>query len=327
MMQQKALGSQGLKVSTIGLGCMGMTYAYRSPDRQQSIDTIHQALESGINLLDSADIYGPETNEKLLAKALKGRRNEVKIATKFGIAYRQENRAVDGRPEYVRESCEGSLKRLDIETIDLYYLHRVDPDVPIEETVGAMGQLVDEGKVRYIGISEAASETIKRAHKTHPLTAVQTEYSLWTRDIEESILPVCRELGIGSVAYSPLGRGFLSGSITSPADIDENDWRSGQERFSGENFERNLTLVDVVKEIADAKNVTPSQLALAWVLQQGDDIVPIPGTTNPKHLEENVKAAEIELSREELNRLEEAFPLNAAAGNRYNSGGMTLVQK
>jgi aryl-alcohol dehydrogenase-like predicted oxidoreductase len=324
-MKERKLGSQGLKVSELGLGCMGMTFAYKAPEEEQSVKTIHRALEMGVNLLDSADMYGPETNEKVLAKALKGRRDEVKIATKFGFAYDQDDRVVDGRPEYVRQSCEGSLQRLGTNHIDLYYLHRVDPDVPIEETVGAMGRLVEEGKVRFIGLSEAAPETIKRAHKTHPLTAIQSEYSLWSRDPERDVLPTCRELGIGFVAYSPLGRGFLSGSITSPEDLDEDDWRSGQERFKGENFEKNLKLVEEVKKMADEKNVKPSQIALAWVLKQGEDIVPIPGTTNPDHLSENIRAVEIELTEEESEHLNEVFPPDAAVGNRYNEGGMTLV--
>jgi aryl-alcohol dehydrogenase-like predicted oxidoreductase len=324
-MKERKLGSQGLKVSELGLGCMGMTFAYKAPKEEQSVKTIHRALEMGVNLFDSADMYGPETNEKVLAKALKGRRNEVKIATKFGFAYDQDDRVVDGRPEHVRQSCEGSLQRLGTNHIDLYYLHRVDPDVPIEETVGAMSRLVEEGKVRFIGLSEAAPGTIKKAHKTHPLTAIQSEYSLWSRDPEKDVLPTCRELGIGFVPYSPLGRGFLSGSITSPEDLDEDDWRNGQERFEGENFEKNLKLVEEVKKMADEKNVSPSQIALAWVLKQGEDVVPIPGTTNPDHLSENIRAVEIELTEEELEHLNEVFPPDAAVGNRYNEGGMTLV--
>ncbi|HET9719128.1 MAG TPA: aldo/keto reductase [Solirubrobacteraceae bacterium] len=319
-MEQRKLGTQGLEVSAEGLGCMGMSEFYGDADEQESIATIHRALDLGVNLLDTADIYGPHTNEVLVGQAIAERRDEVVLATKFGIVRDPENpaaRGVNGRPEYVHRSCEASLRRLNIEHIDLYYQHRVDPDVPIEETVGAMAELVDAGKVRYLGLSEASAQTIRRAHEVHPITAVQSEFSLWSRDLEEEVLPTLRELGIGLVAYSPLGRGFLTGAITSPEDFAPDDFRRNNPRFQGENFRRNLELVDRVKQLASEHSATPGQLALAWVLHQGEDVVPIPGTKRRKYLEENVEATEIRLSEEDLARIDEAAPVGAAAGDRY----------
>ena len=318
-MQKRKLGTQGLEVSEEGLGCMGMSEFYGEGDDEESIATIHRALELGVNFLDTADMYGPFTNEILVGRAIKGRRDEVVLATKFANV-RGENGeylGVRGDPEYVRQACEASLKRLDVETIDLYYQHRVDPNVPIEETVGAMAELVQQGKVRYLGLSEAAPETIRRAHRVHPISALQTEYSLWTRDVENAILPATRELGIGFVAYSPLGRGFLSGRFRSPEDIPEDDFRRRNPRFQGENFERNMQIVERVRESADEKGVTPAQLALAWVLHRGEDIVPIPGTKRRRYLEENVAATEIELTEDDLHRLDEAAPPGGTAGDRY----------
>jgi aryl-alcohol dehydrogenase-like predicted oxidoreductase len=319
-MEQRSLGSQGLVVSAQGLGCMGMSEFYGSTDDGESVATIHRALELGINLLDTSDIYGPHTNEVLVGGAIADRRDEVVLATKFGIL-RDPNdptkRGVNGRPEYVHRAADASLRRLATDHIDLYYQHRVDPDVPIEETVGAMAELIDAGKVRFIGLSEASAETIRRAHAVHPISAVQTEYSLWTRDVEDEVLPTLRELGIGLVAYSPLGRGFLTGAITSVEDLAPDDFRRGNPRFQGENFQRNLALVERVKEIAAEHQVTPAQLALAWVMRQGEDVVPIPGTKRRPYLEENVAAAEIELSEEDLARIDEAAPAGAAAGERY----------
>jgi aryl-alcohol dehydrogenase-like predicted oxidoreductase len=317
-MEIRTLG-QGLSVSAIGLGCMGMSEFYGDGDDQESIAVIHRALELGVNFLDTADMYGPFTNEELVGRAIAGRRDEVVIATKFGNVRgpNGERLGVRGDAEYVHQACEGSLQRLGVDHIDLYYQHRVDPDTPIEETVGAMQELVQEGKVRHLGLSEAAPATIRRAHEVHPITALQTEYSLWSRDPEEEILPTVRELGIGFVAYSPLGRGFLSGQIQSPDDFAPDDFRRTNPRFQGENFQRNLELVERVKEIAAEKGVTPGQLALAWLLHQGDDIVPIPGTKRVKYLEENVAAADIELSEEDLARIDEAAPAGAAAGDRY----------
>ncbi|HWD85532.1 MAG TPA: aldo/keto reductase [Solirubrobacteraceae bacterium] len=319
-MEHRELGGKGLRVSAEGLGCMGMSEFYGEGDEQESIATIHLALDLGIDLLDTADIYGPHTNEVLVGQAIADRRDEVILATKFGIVRDPENpaaRGVNGRPDYVHRSCEASLRRLNLDHIDLYYQHRVDPNVPIEETVGAMAELVEAGKVRFLGLSEASADTIKRAHQVHPISAVQSEYSLWSRDIEAEVLPTLRELGIGLVAYSPLGRGFLTGAITSPDDFAPDDFRANNPRFRGENFKRNLELVDRVKELAGEHNCTPGQLALAWVLHQGDDIVPIPGTKRRKYLEENVEATEVQLSQEDLERIDEAAPVGVAAGDRY----------
>jgi aryl-alcohol dehydrogenase-like predicted oxidoreductase len=318
-MDTRKLGKQGLEVSEQGLGCMGMSEFYGTADEGEAIATIHRALELGITFFDTADMYGPFTNERLVGKALANRRDDVVIATKFGNV-RGEDGSFLGRsskPEYVRQACDASLERLGIETIDLYYQHRVDPETPIEDTVGAMAELVAAGKVRYIGLSEAAPATIRRAHAVHPVTALQSEYSLWTRDPEQEILPTVRELGIGFVPYSPLGRGFLSGRFRSLDDLEETDFRRHSPRFQGENFERNLDLVARVEEIAAEQGVKPSQLALAWVLAQGDDIVPIPGTKHVRYLEENVAASDVELTDDDLRRLDEAVPRGAAAGDRY----------
>src|SRR5436305_8040711 len=318
-MHQRTLGNQGLTVSALGLGCMGMSEFYGEGDEAESIATIQRALELGVNFLDTADMYGPFTNEQLVGRAIAGRRDEVVLATKFGNVRgpNGERLGVRGDPEYVREACDASLGRLGVDHIDLYYQHRVDPNTPIEETVGAMKELVEQGKVRYLGLSEAAAGTIRRAHEVHPISALQTEYSLWTRDPEEEILPTVRELGLGFVAYSPLGRGFLSGQITTPDDLPEDDFRRSNPRFQGENFQRNLDLVERVKEIASEKDVTPGHLAIAWLLHQGEDIVPIPGTKRRKYLEENMAAAEVSLSQEDLSRIDEAAPVGAAAGDRY----------
>jgi aryl-alcohol dehydrogenase-like predicted oxidoreductase len=317
-MKKRTLG-QGLEVSAMGLGCMGMSEFYGSADQDEAAATIRRALNLGVNFLDTADMYGPFTNEKLVGQAIYGRRKEVVVATKFGNVRGEngERLGIRGDAAYVFQACDASLLRLGTDYIDLYYQHRVDPDVPIEETVGAMKELVDAGKVRHLGLSEASPETIRRAHAVHPITALQTEYSLWSRDPEEEILPTVRELAIGFVPYSPLGRGFLSGRFKSPEDFGEGDFRSYHPRFQGENFQRNLELVERVKEIADEKGVTPGQLALAWVLAQGEDIVPIPGTTTVRHLEENIAAAEVELTDEDLQRLDEAAPRGATAGDRY----------
>jgi aryl-alcohol dehydrogenase-like predicted oxidoreductase len=322
-MNQRTLGSQGLTVSAEGLGCMGMSEFYGSADAVEAIATIHAALDLGVTLVDTADVYGPYTNEQLVGEAIADRRDEVVLATKFGIVRDPENpgaRGVNGRPDYVMRSCDASLRRLQSDHIDLYYQHRVDPDVPIEETVGAMAELVDAGKVRFLGLSEAGAETIRRAHDVHPISAVQTEYSLWSRDVEEEVLPTLRELGIGLVAYSPLGRGFLTGQITSPEDLAADDFRRHSPRFMGENFARNLRLVERITEIAAEQNCTPGQLALAWVLSQSRPphaVVPIPGTKRRRYLEENVEATELELSAEDLARIEEVAPVGAAAGDRY----------
>jgi aryl-alcohol dehydrogenase-like predicted oxidoreductase len=328
-MQKRKLGSE-LEVSEIGLGCMGMSYAYGAADENESLRTIDRALELGVNFLDTADMYGPYTNEELVGKALKGRREKFVLATKFGIVFDPATgvRGINGKPEYVRQSVEGSLKRLAIETIDLYYLHRVDAETPIEETVGAMAKLVEEGKVRCIGLSEASAETLRRAHKVHPITALQSEYSLWTREVEDNdVLAACRDLNIGFVAYSPLGRGFLSGEIKRFEDLAEDDWRRTNPRFQDENFTKNLRLVEKVEEIARAKNITASQLALAWVLAQGQDIVPIPGTKRVKYLEQNAAAADVILSQEELAAIEDVFPKDAAAGQRYPEAMMASVNR
>jgi aryl-alcohol dehydrogenase-like predicted oxidoreductase len=317
-MKMRKLG-QGLEVSAEGLGCMGMSEFYGNADEDEAVRTIHRALELGVNFLDTADMYGPFTNEKLVGRAIADRRDQVVLATKFGNV-RGENGeylGIRGDAEYVRAACDASLERLGVDHIDLYYQHRVDKGVEIEETVGAMKELVDTGKVRHLGLSEASADTIRRAYAVHPITALQTEYSLWTRDPEDRILPTVRELGIGFVSYSPLGRGFLSGRFQSPDDFEEGDFRKNHPRFQGENFQKNLELVERVKEIANEKGVTAGQLALAWVLAQGDDIVPIPGTTKVKNLEENVAAADIELTDDDLARLDEAAPKGVTAGDRY----------
>jgi aryl-alcohol dehydrogenase-like predicted oxidoreductase len=326
-MEQKRLGKQGLSVSAMGLGCMGMSDAYGPADEAESIATIHRALDLGINLLDTSDAYGPFKNEELVGKAVRGRRDHVRVATKFGFVGGTDGKGsggLDGRPEYVRQACEGSLRRLGVDTIDLYYQHRIDPKVPIEETVGAMAELVRQGKVRYLGLCEAAPATIRRAHAVHPLSVLQTEYSLWSRDPEDEIIPTVRELGIGFVAYSPLGRGFLTGQLRRFEDLPPDDWRRHRPRFQGENFQKNLELVDRVKEIAATKQVTPAQLALAWLLAQ-EGVVPIPGTKRRKNLEENVAALGIALTREDLQRIDEAAPKGAASGERYED--MSVVNR
>jgi aryl-alcohol dehydrogenase-like predicted oxidoreductase len=318
-MEKRTLGTQGLTVSAMGLGCMSMSDFYGTPDERESFATIDRAMELGINFLDTADIYGPFKNEELIGKAIKGRRDRVVLATKFGNQRLPDGRfgPVSGRPEYVRQACEASLKRFGVEVIDLYYQHRVDPAVPIEETVGAMAGLVRQGKVRYLGLSEAAPATIRRAHAVHPITALQTEYSLWSRDPEDEILPTVRALGIGFVPYSPLGRGFLTGRFQRVGDLDGADHRTTMPRFQGENFRKNLVLVERIKAIATEKSITPAQLALAWVLAQGKDIVPIPGTKRRVYLEQNVGALAIRLTGEDLRRIDEAAPKGAAAGARY----------
>jgi aryl-alcohol dehydrogenase-like predicted oxidoreductase len=324
-MQTRRLGS--LKTSAIGLGCMGMSEFYGTADEAEAVRTIHRALELGVNLLDTADAYGPYSNEQLVGRAIRDRRDEVVLATKFGNVRDPDGTrlGIRGDRSYVLQACEASLQRLGTDHVDLYYQHRVDPDTPIEETVGAMAELVEQGKVRHLGLSEAAPETIRRAYGTHPITALQTEYSLWSRDPEDEILPTVRELGIGFVAYSPLGRGFLSGRFRSPDDLPEGDFRRSNPRFQGKNFDRNLALVERVEELAAEKDCTPGQLALAWVLAQGDDVVPIPGTTTVEHLEENVAALEVELTPRDLADLEAVFPKGAAAGERY--GDMSTVNR
>jgi aryl-alcohol dehydrogenase-like predicted oxidoreductase len=322
-MKTRTLGPHGPEVSAIGLGCMGMSAFYGDADDEESTRTIIRALDLGCNFLDTSDLYGPHTNEELVGRAIAGRRDEVFLATKFGIRMDEGRRSIDGSPDYVRRACQGSLDRLKTDHIDLYYQHRVDSDTPIEHTVGAMAELVADGKVRFIGLSEASAETIRRAHAVHPITAVQTEYSLWTRDIEADILPTLHELGIGLVAYSPLGRGFLSGRFSSPDELDEGDFRRAGPRFTGENLKQNLRLAERVKELAHEKGVTPGQLALAWVLHRWEHIVPIPGTKRVSYLEENLAAADIELSDDDVHRIAEAVP--AAAGARYDETGMRSV--
>jgi aryl-alcohol dehydrogenase-like predicted oxidoreductase len=326
-MNKRKLGQSGLEVSELGLGCMGMSEFYGAADEAESIATIHRALDLGITFFDTADIYGVGRNEQLVGKALRDHQSKVIVATKFGNVRNEKGEflGVNGKPEYVKNSCEASLKRLGFDVIDLYYQHRVDPNTPIEETVGAMADLVKEGKVRYLGLSEAAPATIRRAQKTHPISALQTEYSLWSREPEAEILPTLRELGIGFVPYSPLGRGFLTGRFKSVDDLAPDDWRRNSPRFQGENFDHNLAIVQTVNEIAADRKVTPSQLALAWVLSQGNDVVPIPGTKRVKYLEENVRATDIHLFREEIERLNEAIPVNAAAGARYPEAAMKAV--
>ena len=326
-MEKVPLGRQGLSVSRMGLGCMGMSDFYGPRDDRESLETLEGALDLGIDFFDTADIYGPFTNEELLGKFMRGRRSKVLIATKFGNQRTPEGKflRVNGEPAYVAQCCEASLRRLKVETIDLYYQHRVDTSVPIEETVGAMAKLVQEGKVRYLGLSEAGPQTIRRAHAVHPISALQTEYSLWSRDPEGEILKTTRELGIGFVAYSPLGRGFLTGAFKGPEDLPEEDWRRKNPRFQAENFPKNLGLVEKVRNLAAEKNRTPAQVALAWVLAQGGEIIPIPGTRNSRRLDENAGALDVQLSLDDLRRLEEAFPMGAAAGDRYPD--MSLVNR
>jgi aryl-alcohol dehydrogenase-like predicted oxidoreductase len=328
-MNKRTLGPQGPEVSTIGLGCMGMSAFYGATDEQEALRTIARALELGCNFLDTSDMYGPHTNEELVGRAIASLRDEVFLASKFGIklepgaAGGPPVRSIDGSPAHVHSACEASLRRLGVEHIDLYYQHRVDPNTPIEETVGAMAELVAEGKIRHIGLSEASAQTIRRAHAVHPITAVQSEYSLWTRDVEEEILPTLEELGIALVAYSPLGRGFLSGRFTSPDELDENDFRRYGPRFTGENLQQNLKLAERVKELATEKGISAGQLALAWVLNRGEHIVPIPGTKRVSYLEENLAAADVQLSPEEVERIADEIP--TATGDRYDEHGMRTV--
>jgi aryl-alcohol dehydrogenase-like predicted oxidoreductase len=326
-MQQRKLGTQGLVVSELGLGCMGMSEFYGQTDETESIATIHRAVELGINFFDTSDVYGPHTNEVLVGKALRPHRDKVIIATKFGIVRdpNSDRRGVNGRPEYVRASCDASLQRLRVDTIDLYYQHRVDPNTPIEETLGAMAELVKAGKVRYLGLSEASPATIRRAHATHPISALQTEYSLWSREPEDEILPIIRELGIGFVPYSPLGRGFLTGQIKTPDDLAADDWRHTSPRFQGENFQRNLDTVRKIEQLATKKGCTPSPLALAWVLAQGDDMAPIPGTKRRKYLEENVASLNVQLTAADLAEIDAVAPKGVVAGERYSEAGMRAL--
>jgi aryl-alcohol dehydrogenase-like predicted oxidoreductase len=326
-MDNRKLGQQGLEVAAIGLGCMGMSEFYGDADERESIATIHRALELGVTLIDTADMYGPFTNERLVDRAIGDRRDQVVLATKFGNVRGEngERLGIRGDADYVREACDASLRRLGVDHIDLYYQHRVDPETEIEETVGAMKELVEAGKVRYLGLSEAGPETIRRAHAVHPISALQSEYSLWSRDIEAEIVPTIRELGIGLVAYSPLGRGFLTGAFKSPDDLDEGDFRRMNPRFKREVFDANMELVRVVEEMAADRGAEPAQVALAWVLAKGDDIVPIPGTKRRSYLEQNVAAAEVTLSAEEIERLDEAFPVGAAEGERYPEAAMKTI--
>jgi len=326
-MKTRALGRQGLRVSAMGLGCMGMSDFYGPASEDEAIATIHEAIDRGVDFIDTADVYGPHTNEQLVGRALRGRRDRVVLATKFGNLRSADGKwlGIDGRPEYVRQACDASLQRLGVDHIDLYYQHRVDRNTPIEETVGAMAELVRAGKVRYLGLSEAAAATIRRAHATHPISALQSEYSLWTRDPEAEILPTLRELGIGFVPYSPLGRGFLTGRFRGDEDFRDNDFRKQHPRFQGDNFTSNRALVDRLRAVADARKITLGQLALAWVLSRGDDVVPIPGTTTRKHLGENVAAADIALTADDLARLDAAAPVGAASGARYPEGGMRSI--
>jgi aryl-alcohol dehydrogenase-like predicted oxidoreductase len=327
-MQTRTLGHGGLVVSALGLGCMGMSGMYGATDEAEAIATIHQAIDLGVSFLDTADAYGSGHNETLIGKAIKNRRDQVIIATKFGLSDISTGGyaiPVNGRPEYVRSACEASLQRLGVNTIDLYYQHRVDPTTPIEDTIGTMAELVKEGKVRFLGLSEASTSTIRRAHAVHPISALQSEYSLWSRDVEDEILQTCRELKIGFVPWSPLGRGFLTGSIKTFDDLDPNDWRRMSPRFQGDNFQRNLDLVDRVQEIADAKNCTLAQLAIVWLLNQGEDLVPIPGTKRISYLLENLGALEIELTTEDLNLIDTTIPKASASGDRYPPAMMKMV--
>lgn len=328
-MQIKSLGQQGLKVSALGLGCMGMSEFYGKKDDQKSIATIHRAIELGVNFFDTADMYGPFINEELLGKALQGKRQQVVIATKFANVRgpNGEFLGVRGDPDYVRQCCDASLKRLGVDTIDLYYQHRVDPQVPIEETVGAMSDLVKAGKVRYLGLSEASAATIRRAHQVHPISALQTEYSLWSRDAEQDILPTTRELGIGYVAYSPLGRGFLTGQFKSPEDFDSEDYRRRSPRFQGENFIKNLALVEIIENLAKQKGCSAAQLAIAWVMAQGEDIVPIPGSKSLPHLEDNLGAVKVTLTVDELGYINQHIPQGAAVGDRYAAPQMLALNR
>jgi aryl-alcohol dehydrogenase-like predicted oxidoreductase len=326
-MQARKLGKHGPAVGAIGLGCMGMSEFYGAADEAESIATVHRALELGVTLLDTADMYGPHTNEELVGRAIRGRRDGVVLATKFGVQRTGGERAINGRPEYVKSACDASLRRLGVDVIDLYYQHRVDPDTPIEETVGAMAELVQAGKVRFLGLSEAAPDTLRRACQVHPITALQTEYSLWTRDPEDGLLDVCRELGVGFVAYSPLGRGFLTGQIRRFEDLAPDDFRRFSPRFQGENFGKNLALVEHLTQVARDKGVTAGQLALAWVLSRGDDIVPIPGTKRRSYLEENLAAEPISLTADERARIDAIAPAGAAAGLRYPAAAMSSLNR
>jgi aryl-alcohol dehydrogenase-like predicted oxidoreductase len=328
MLAKRKLGNQGLEVSSLGLGCMGMSQAYGVPDDRESVATLHRAIELGVTFFDTAEVYGPFTNEELLGRALAGRRLQVVIATKFGFRLTGDQiSGVDSRPEHIQQVADASLRRLGTDYIDLFYQHRVDPEVPIEDVVGAMADLVQQGKVRYLGLSEAGEETIRRAHRVHPISALQSEYSLWERNLEQGIIPLLRELGIGLVPFSPLGRGFLTGTAKRGEDYPEGDYRRGDPRFQGENFDANVRAASVVREVAESRNATPGQVALAWLLQKGDDIVPIPGTKRRRYLEENVGAAELRLDQAEMTRLDEALPPEAVAGPRYNERMMAFIDR